>query len=43
MITMMYPKYKYAPDDEVERVQEFVTHDGYDEFGPESKLYDLYV
>lgn len=38
---MMYPK--YTPDEEVERVQEFVTHDGYDEFGPESKLYDLYV
>ena len=43
MITMMYPKYKYAPDEEVERMQEFVTYDGCDVFGPESKLYDLYV
>lgn len=43
MTTTMYLKYKYAPDEEVERMQEFVTHDGCDEFGPESKLYDLYV
>lgn len=36
---MIYPKY----NEKVDRMHEFISYDGCDEFGPQSKLYDLYV
>ena len=34
---------KYELNDNIERIHEFITHDGYDVFGSESNLYDIYV
>jgi hypothetical protein len=31
------------PNDNIVSVSEFITHDGYDRFGPQSNLHDLFV